>query len=123
ALAQHDELDCAADAAHGELERALQETILHRLDTVSPDHHDAVEALCVRAPRRAATDAAADDAALCGYAEGLLLRSGCPVPLVLSAVRAAIPVRRLAELTGPLAAAQHGADSEDPDFLALAEEI
>lgn len=123
ALAQHDELDCAADAAHGELERALQETILHRLDTVSPDHHDAVEALCVRAARRAATDAAADDAALCGYAEGLLLRSGRPVPLVLSAVRAAIPVRRLAELTGPLAAAQPGADSADPDFLALAEEI
>ncbi|WP_194420291.1 LuxR C-terminal-related transcriptional regulator [Microbacterium abyssi] len=123
ALARHDELDCADDDAHDELHRALQETVLHRLDTVSPDHHDAVEAMCVKSARRTTSDEAADDAVLCGYAEGLLLRSGRPVPLVLSAVSASLPIRRLAELTGTLAAAQSAGDADDRDFRALAEEI
>jgi DNA-binding CsgD family transcriptional regulator len=97
ALDRHDDVDCLEDESHGELRRALAEVVLHRLDSVASEHRDAVEALCVQSPL---AESSSDEALLCGHAEGLLLRDGRPVPLVLSVVRSSLPARRLAELCG-----------------------
>ncbi|MBF0673084.1 MAG: helix-turn-helix transcriptional regulator [Salinibacterium sp.] len=108
ALHSHDERDCAVDSSHSELRRHLQEHIAHRLETVSPPLRDAIEKLAIAAPSRASalTDRASAltdrDTIMHGYAEGLLLRNGQPVPLVRSAVRATTPIPHLVDHTGAL---------------------
>lgn len=98
ALRRHDSRDCADDASHRELCLALQEQISHRLDTIDPDLRGIIEELCI--VPGGSTGAAPDDGswALRGYAEGVLLRNGEPVPLVRTAVRATLPVHRLIDL-------------------------
>ncbi|CAH0223721.1 LuxR C-terminal-related transcriptional regulator [Microbacterium sp. Bi121] len=120
ALSHHDELDCIDDDAHAELQRTLAETVLHRLDTIDSAHRSTVQALCLRSAQHVPS-AETDDAVRCGHAEGLLLRSGRPVPLVLSAVRASLPARRLAELSGSITVTD--AESDGQGVIALAEEI
>ena len=99
ALRHHDLRDCRDDSAHRELDRALQEQIAHRLDTIPADLRGTIEELCIAAP--GAASLRPDDAdpwSSRGYAEGLLLRNGQPVPLVRAAVRATMPVHRLIDL-------------------------
>lgn len=96
ALRHHDARDCADDASHRELGRALQEQIAHRLDTIDPALRATIEELCISPGTT--TRIETDTWALHGYAEGLLLRNGQPVPLVRSAVRATIPLHRLIDL-------------------------
>ncbi len=105
ALLAHDERDCADDGAHTELGRALEERIAHRLDTIDPSLRHTIEELCVAPPGRAQSlpEQAGGDVVMHGYAEGLLMRNGQPVPLVRSAVHATIPVRRLIDLSAELA--------------------
>jgi DNA-binding CsgD family transcriptional regulator/energy-coupling factor transporter ATP-binding protein EcfA2 len=119
ALLAHDERDCAGDHAHGELRRALEERIAHRLDTIDPALRHVIEELCVAPPGRAqslpvSTDG---DVVMQGYAEGLLMRNGQPVPLVRSAVHATIPVHRLIDLSTELAESlAHSAATGDATY-------
>ena len=105
ALLAHDERDCSDDRTHGELRRALEERIAHRLDTIDPPLRHVIEELCVAPPGRAQSLPASTDGdvVMRGYAEGLLTRNGQPVPLVRSAVHATIPVHRLIDLSTELA--------------------
>lgn len=96
ALRQHDPRDCADDPAHRELGRMLHDQIAHRLDTIDPALRAIIDEVCV-APATTTQDSS-DDWALQGYAEGLLLRNGQPLPLVRAAVRATIPPHRLIDL-------------------------
>ncbi|MBN7793344.1 LuxR C-terminal-related transcriptional regulator [Microbacterium esteraromaticum] len=102
AVQHHDQRDCAFDGSHVALDRALSELVAHRLDSLDDALRRAVETVCVSAAGEAypASDAAAgaDDWALQGYAQGLLLRSGDAAPLVRTAVREAMPTRRLIDL-------------------------
>lgn len=103
ALALHDERDCTDDREHVTLRLALQERIAHRLDTVDEDVRRAIETLALATGTQAADASAVrvSDAAIAhGHAEGLLLRSGRPIPVVQWAVRNTISVPRLATL-GP----------------------
>ena len=50
ALLAHDERDCADDQAHGELGRALEERIAHRLDMIDSALRHTIEELCVAPP-------------------------------------------------------------------------
>lgn len=102
AVSRHDELDCADDAGHAELHRALQGTVLHRLDTVDRALRPAIESLCAALGSDAAAETYDDEAVACGHAAGLLLRNGGGVPLVRSAVRASMPLHRLARIAGGL---------------------
>ncbi|MFD4420537.1 LuxR C-terminal-related transcriptional regulator [Agromyces sp. NPDC058484] len=126
ALMAHDERDCLDDDAHGELARVLEERIAHRLDTLDSDLRRTIEVLCV-APGHArpslGTPEHSDDSIMQGYAEGLLMRNGRPVPLVRAAVRATIPVRRLIDVSSGLAeviarSAETG-DSDDHEWVRL----
>ena len=105
ALLAHDERDCADDRAHVELGRALEERIAHRLDTIDSALRHTIEELCVAPPGTRPVAPAVDDGdvVMHGYAEGLLMRNGQPVPLVRSAVHATIPVHRLIDLSTELA--------------------
>lgn len=96
ALRAHDVRDCADDASHRELGRALHEQIAHRLDTIDPELRATIEDLCISPATTPHDDA--ETWALHGYAEGLLQRNGQPVPLVRTAVRATIPPHRLIDL-------------------------
>lgn len=100
ALRAHDDRDCRGDATHHELRNALEERIAHRMQMLRPALRDEIERACVASPRlpTAVTDAGA--LVLEGYAEGLLLRSGQPVPLVRATVQATMPVARLIALNG-----------------------
>ena len=100
AVQHHDPRDCAHDGSHAELDRSLAELIMHRVDSADDDLRHAVEAVCVAAPGEAhpAPDASTDDWIMQGYAQGLLLRNGDAAPLVRTAVREAMPARRLIDL-------------------------
>jgi DNA-binding CsgD family transcriptional regulator len=102
ALALHDERDCADDGSHRALIRGVEERIAHRLDTIPAALRHDIEALCV-AGANARPISEEDDVIAQGYAEGLLTRNGQPVPLVRSAVRATIPLRRLIDLSASIA--------------------
>jgi len=99
ALAAHDERDCYADDTHAALTAVLEERIAHRLDTIDTVLRERIEVLCLAAPGHIPSfsepfeDPA--DPIMQGYAEGLLTRSGQPVPLVRSTVRTTIPMHRL----------------------------
>lgn len=126
ALAAHDERDCLDDEAHGELARVLEERIAHRLDTLDSDLRLTVERLAIvggrtRSPLGGAEHS--DAAIMQGYAEGLLMRNGQPVPLVRATVRATIPARRLIEassgLADVIARSAGSGDHDDADWASL----
>lgn len=106
ALAAHDERDCADDDTHSALIAVLEERIAHRLDTIEPVLRDQIEVLCLAAPghipSRSHTSDDSADVVMQGYAEGLLTRSGQPVPLVRSTVRTTIPMHRLMDASQEL---------------------
>jgi DNA-binding CsgD family transcriptional regulator len=118
ALMAHDERDCLDDAAHAELASALQERIAHRLDTLDSDLRRTIEVLCVatgQARPALGTPEHGDDSIMQGYAEGLLMRNGQPVPLVRATVRATIPVHRLIDVSSGLAEViARSAETGDP---------
>jgi len=114
ALALHDDRDCADDDSHDALHGALDEQVAHRLETVDPELRHAIEQLCAAS----ATGHAAglpDDAVQRAHAEGLLLRTGAPVPLVRSAVRTAMSTPPDAEQVGVVRRAQAAWAGGDPD--------
>ncbi|SFR94758.1 DNA-binding transcriptional regulator, CsgD family [Microbacterium sp. cf046] len=119
ALALHDERDCADDDGHHAVIRAIEDRIAHRLDTIPSLLRHEIESLCVSAGAHARPVTERDDIIAQGYAEGLLMRNGQPVPLVRSAVRATIPVGRLIDLSANMAdglarsAAEGDADYRD----------
>jgi DNA-binding CsgD family transcriptional regulator len=111
ALRAHDDRDCHGDASHRELRTALEERIAHRMQTVHPALRDEIERICVVSPGLPSTAPDAVDRVLDGYAEGLLLRSGQPVPLVRDTIQATMPAARLITLNG-LDVANRGAVGE-----------
>lgn len=125
ALALHDERDCADDPEHLSLRLALQERIAHRLDIADAEVRHAIETLSLAA-HTPGTDASAlplSNAAIAqGHAEGLLLRSGRPIPVVQWAVRNTISAPRLAalgpDLLGDLARTAADDGSGHPDWFA-----
>ncbi|WP_448711055.1 LuxR C-terminal-related transcriptional regulator [Microbacterium profundi] len=100
ALRAHDDRDCHGDASHRELRTALEERIAHRMQTVRPALRAEVERICVVSPGLPSAAPDAVDHVQDGYAEGLLLRSGQPVPLVRATVQATMPAARLIALNG-----------------------
>jgi DNA-binding CsgD family transcriptional regulator len=102
ALAAHDDRDCVGDGAHVALAHVLEQSVAHRLDVVEDDVRQLIEAVCVASPEDAGERSDLREGAEAviaeGYAEGLLLRNGRPVPIVREAVRASLPARRLVEL-------------------------
>ncbi|REJ05314.1 LuxR family transcriptional regulator [Microbacterium bovistercoris] len=113
ALQRHDPRGCPGGTAHADVERALQECIAQRLDTVDRSVRSVVEEACVDPSGHAtAADEAAEFALMRAYAEGLLQRNGRPSPLVRSAVLAVMPAHRLRELTARFGdeLARHAAD-------------
>ncbi|MGW9629417.1 LuxR C-terminal-related transcriptional regulator [Agromyces sp. NPDC055520] len=106
ALAAHDERDCVDDETHGELDRMLEERIAYRLDTLDPGLRRTIEVAAIADGRMQpvpGTLEQGDDDVMRGYAEGLLLRNGRPVPVVRATVKATIPARRLIEVSADLA--------------------
>lgn len=119
ALRAHDVRDCRSDATHRELRCALEERIAHRLTMIDPELRHEIERVCVAPPGRPGSTADAADAVIPGYAEGLLMRNGQPVPLVRSTVHAITPVPRLVALSGDLAdGLVHAAAAGDADYRA-----
>lgn len=107
ALTAHDERDCLDDENHAELTRALEERIAHRLDTLDSDLRRTIEMRAIMGGHRRPhleTPEHSDENIMKGYAEGLLMRNGQPVPMVRAAVRATIPARRLIDVSSGLAA-------------------
>ena len=102
ALAAHDERDCEADDAHAALSRVLEQNVAHRLDVLDDDVRRMIETICVvtsdDGPLPATLLDDPERIAAQGYAEGLLLRGGRPVPIVQASVRAGLPVGRLVDL-------------------------
>lgn len=98
-LRAHDERDCGGDAAHRELRTVLEERIAHRMNMIPPSLRAEIERICIDAHGLSRTSAQTDDHVHRGYAEGLLLRSGGPVPLVRATVQATMPVERLIALS------------------------
>ncbi|MGO2746143.1 LuxR C-terminal-related transcriptional regulator [Microbacterium sp.] len=98
ALRAHDGRDCRGDATHHELRATLEERIAHRMSLVHPALRDEIERICIAAPGLPRATDEAGEHIVHGYAEGLLLRSGQPVPLVRSTVRASMPAGRLVAL-------------------------
>ncbi|WP_300267536.1 LuxR family transcriptional regulator [Microbacterium sp.] len=115
ALAAHDDRDCEG-GDHRELRGMIEQHIAHRLDTIDARLRRDIEQICIAPPGRSlpSDEPRAFGASAAGYAEGLLLRNGQPVPLVRSAVHATIAVQRLVELSGDLAASlAHSAANGD----------
>ena len=126
ALAAHDDRDCAGDGTHASLGSVLEQSVAHRMGVVEEDVRRAIEVMSVGSDDAPVFSDALDDAESViaqGYAEGLLLRNGRPVPVVRSAVRANLSARRLVDLIAampdgmdPLASRSDGwlADFRDP---------
>ncbi|MEV7631578.1 LuxR C-terminal-related transcriptional regulator [Microbacterium sp. NPDC089318] len=106
AVQHHDSRDCAHEGTHASLDRVLGELVVHRLDTVDDALRCAIEEMCIAAPgdRRAVTASHSDSDPdsegwiMQGWAQGLLLRSGDPAPLVCTTVRQSLPTKRLIDL-------------------------
>lgn len=119
ALSAHDDRDCEGDSDHRELRRTLEERVAHRLDLIDPELRRDIEQICIAPPGHSLphADPATHDAVTAGHAEGLLLRNGQPVPLVRSTVHMMIPIQRLVELSGELAAGlAHSAAAGDSSY-------
>lgn len=86
ALALHDERECVTDSDHRDVVRALEERIAHRLETVPVELRREIELRSLTPLAQPTSDR--DLLVAQGYAEGLLMRNGQPVPVVRSAVRA-----------------------------------
>ena len=86
------------DPEHRAVQTALTEIVAARLHTIEPAVAARVQNECLNVAGTADADADADETAMAGYAEGLLLRNGRPVPIVRTAVLATIPVDRLIAL-------------------------
>ncbi|MGO2684222.1 LuxR C-terminal-related transcriptional regulator [Microbacterium sp.] len=99
ALRLHDDRDCQGDAGHRELRSMLEEPIAHRIGALDPALRDEIERVCIASPGSSATAADAADLILRAYAEGMLLRSGQPVPLVRTTVQVTMPTGRFAALS------------------------
>ncbi|SDH60056.1 LuxR C-terminal-related transcriptional regulator [Microbacterium pygmaeum] len=100
AISAHDDRDCADDPTHASLAGILEQSIAHRIDAAPADLRQTIETLSFDAYEILPTGESdraeqLDDLIAQGYSEGLLLRNGQTVPVVRSAVRAAIPTRRL----------------------------
>lgn len=76
---------------HEALWRDVEEQVLHRLNTVDPSLRRMIER--VSFGDFEGEDPTSDELIAHGFAEGLLLRNGSPIPIVRSAVRSAISVR------------------------------
>ncbi|HKP08188.1 MAG TPA: ATP-binding protein, partial [Microbacterium sp.] len=101
ALAAHDDRDCADDGAHAALGHVLEQSVAHRLGVVEEEVRRTIEAMSVWSDDAPVLTDPLDDVESViaqGYAEGLLLRNGRPVPVVRSAVRANLSARRLVDL-------------------------
>jgi DNA-binding CsgD family transcriptional regulator len=125
ALHAHDDRDCAGDIAHSEMRRRLQDHIAHRLETVNITLRDTIEKLSIAPPGPA--NALADrDTIMNGYAEGLLLRNGQPVPLVRWAVHATTPIPHLIDHVNDLMEGIAGSvargDTAHRDWLGLVQD-
>lgn len=108
ALANHDPRDCAHDPDHTALDHAVEAQVAHRLDTVPDPLRRAVEHLVVAPGDARGTllaSAATSELIELGHAEGLLLRNGDTVPVVRAAVRSALPLHRLHDLSTPASGA------------------
>lgn len=95
ALALHDPRDCASDPKHHAVRRAVEERVTHRLETIPPELRDEVVTRALSPSARGESAEGHENLVAEGYAEGLLLRNGRPVPVVRSAVRAAMPTTRM----------------------------
>ncbi|CAN5608840.1 isoniazid response ATPase/transcriptional regulator IniR [soil metagenome] len=117
ALSLHDERDCVNDPAHTAVLRAVEDRIAYRLDTIEPFLRAQIEALCAAPPNQIGLTAEPEDIISEGYAEGLLMRNGEPVPLVRSAVRATLPAARFVDLgEGAAAGLARSAASGDASY-------
>lgn len=125
ALQAHDARDCAGDVTHTEMRRHLQDHIAHRLETVNVPLRDAIEKLSI-APPGPASALADRDTIMSGYAEGLLLRNGQPVPLVRWAVHATTPTPHLIDhvndLMAGIADSVARGDTAHRDWLGLVQD-
>ncbi|MFS2242818.1 LuxR C-terminal-related transcriptional regulator [Microbacterium sp. OR16] len=113
AVQHHDSRDCAHDRNHESLDDSVAELIIHRLDMIDERLRERIEEVCIAAPGTVhSADGEPDDWALRGYAHGLLVRSGEAAPIVRTAVRRAMPTRRLIDLC-----IRHPESLRDPDGL------
>ncbi|HZK05255.1 MAG TPA: helix-turn-helix transcriptional regulator [Actinomycetaceae bacterium] len=97
ALSNSHSEDCNGGDEHLELRRDLEDQVLHRLGTLEAPLRRMIERLSLgslgeRAFSEDDSDAS-DELIAQGYAEGLLLRSGSPLPIVRSAVRTSVSLR------------------------------
>lgn len=111
ALTSHEGHDCNAPQ-HLDFRHLLEAKIAHRLDTIEAPLRRMIEHLSFGHHTAAPDEAVADEFVAQGYAEGLLLRNGSPVPIVRSAVRASVPVHRIAGM-GSAAVEELVAGGED----------
>ncbi|WP_144795900.1 helix-turn-helix transcriptional regulator [Microbacterium paludicola] len=93
----HDDLGCGGDGRHRGVRELIEERIAHRLSMLAPPLRAHVEQACLGTLGSGGT-AETSDLGIQAYAEGLLLRSGQPVPLVRTAVQADTPTERLVDL-------------------------
>ncbi|MEZ3159221.1 LuxR C-terminal-related transcriptional regulator [Microbacterium sp. BWT-B31] len=115
----HDDRECADDPQHTALRHVLEERIAHRVDVVSAQLRLGLQQLSLGqfgpSGQTGADLPLTDDFVAEAYSEGLLLRNGRPVPLVSAAVRATIPVQRLADTSEESAKAIALSLAADPD--------
>jgi DNA-binding CsgD family transcriptional regulator len=121
ALSAHDERDCANDTDHLALGSMLEQSVAHRLGVVDPAVRRAVEAISVAAAEEKALAPELlgdpDGIVVQGYADGLLLRNGRPVPVVRTAVRASLTTRRLIEIVTAHPGGVDPSADRDDDWL------
>lgn len=121
ALAAHDDRDCADDGTHTALGNVLEQSVAHRMGVVDDDVRRTIEAMSVWSDDAPVMTDDPDDVESViaqGYAEGLLLRSGRPVPVVRSAVRANLSARRLVDLLAAMPGGMDPLASRNGDWLA-----
>lgn len=123
ALRAHDERDCRGDATHRELRTVLEERIAHRMNMIPPSLREEVERICIDPLGQSSASVRPDDHVRRGYAEGLLLRSGQPVPLVRETVQATIPVARLIALSSVSSESSEPGDTAELAPRALGETL
>ncbi len=92
ALAREHPEDCTGGEAHADMRRDLQDQVLQRLDTRDAPLRRMIEYSCLGAEGDGPDlgTETMDDLVLRGFAEGLLLRNGTPLPVVQAAVYASL---------------------------------
>jgi len=94
AIRVHD-TGCDGSGDHRHITGDLQDVIAHRLAGIDEAVAEAVVAVSL-SPSSAAT--ASEELLFAGFSEGMLQRNGRPVPLVIDAVRATLPIARIVDL-------------------------